>query len=225
MQKTKAQILKHHGGNAEHARKMITTSYGRRHDEKFWQFWQQKVAKNHQEGDGIVDLGAGIGQFINDCANHYPSSLVYGIDAADYMVQHSLDLPNNAKLIQDDLHNPTVEIKDNSLSMVMANMVVHELTQPIKMFKATYSWLKKGGRFCVIDLVRQPLEEYLAYKYQQTSLAAEQTSVADLEDAFEHFLEHNRYHGEDIIYMLKECGFKLIEQKKTGRFIRILVEK
>lgn len=226
MQKTKQQILKHHGGDGENARKMITNSYARRHDDDFWQFWEQQIAINHQKGDSIVDLGAGIGQFINDCAIRYPRSQVYGIDAADYMVQHSLNLPNNAQIIEDDLHNPTANIKNGSVSMIMANMVVHELTQPIKMFKSAHKWLKKGGRLCVIDLVRQPLEEYLEYKYKQTSVADEKTSVAELEDAFEHFLEHNRYHAEDIIYMLEQCGLKLIgKAEKTGRFVRIVVEK
>ena len=225
LNKTKEQILKHHGGDGDHARSMITSSYAKRHDESFWLFWNEKIALNHQQGDSIVDLGAGIGQFINDCATRYPDSQIYGIDAADYMVEHTLTLPKNAKIIQDDLHNPTANIENNSVSMVMASMVVHELTQPIKMFKTTHNWLKKGGRFCVIDLVRQPLKEYLEYKYKETSVGADETSIADLENAFEHFLEHNRYHAEDIVYMLQACGFKLIEQEKTGRFIRIVVEK
>jgi len=223
--KTKAQILKHHGGDGDHARQMITSSYARRHDEEFWMFWNEKIAINHQQGDNVVDLGAGIGQFINDCAKRYPDSNVYGLDAADYMIEHKIKLPQNAQIIQDDLHNPTANIAKETVSMVMANMVVHELTQPIKMFKSVHKWLKKGGRFCVIDLVRQPLQEYLEYKYKATNVADEKTSVADLENAFEHFLEHNRYHAEDIIYMLQVCGFKLIEQQKTGRFVRIVVEK
>lgn len=224
--KTKHQILKHHGGDGDHARQMITSSYERRHDEDFWKFWKEQVAINHQQGDSIIDLGAGIGQFINDCAIQYPESQVYGIDAADYMVGHALVLPSNAQIIQDDLHNPITNIKNNSVSMIMANMVVHELTQPIKMFKAAHKWLKKGGRFCVIDLVRQPLADYLEHKYKQTSVAADGTSVEALEDAFEHFLEHNRYHAEDLVYMLKACGFKLIgKPEKTGRFVKIVVEK
>lgn len=223
--KTQSQILKHHGGDGDHARNMITSSYAKRHNEEFWQFWDKKIAINHKQGNCIIDLGAGIGQFINDCATRYPDSEIYGIDAADYMVKHQLKLPKNASLIQDDLHNPSANIKHNSVSMVMANMLVHELTQPIKMFLAAHKWLKKSGRFCIIDLVRQPLQEYLEYKYQEINVADNKTSVADLENSFEHFLEHNRYHAEDIIYMLQACGFKLIEQQKTGRFVRIVVEK
>ncbi|WP_460187990.1 hypothetical protein [Thiomicrorhabdus hydrogeniphila] len=49
----------------------------------------------------------------------------------------------------------------------------------------------------------------------------------EIEGVFEHFLEHNRYHADDIIFMLKSLGFKLIENtpQRDGRFVRIVVEK
>lgn len=227
MEKTQAQILKHHGGDGAHARKMITSSYYRRHDDEFWQFWEETVAENHQSGDGILDLGAGTGQFVKDCALRYPDSNVYGVEVAPYMLEKTVELPKNAHLLMEDLHCPKSGPPMNSLSMVMANMVVHELTQPIKMFKAAYAWLKPGGRFCIIDVVRQPLADYLKHRYQQVSPWADETSVEDLEDAFEHFLEHNRYHPEDIVYMLESGGFRLIERtsQRNGRFVRLVVEK
>jgi predicted methyltransferase len=72
------------------------------------------------------------------------------------MLEHTVELPNNARIVEDDLNLPQADIAPGSVSMVMANMVVHELTQPIKMFKAAYDWLKPGGRLCVVDVVRQP---------------------------------------------------------------------
>jgi len=227
LQETQAKILQHHGGDGDHARDMITSSYGRRHDEDFWRFWDAVVAKNHDKGDQIIDLGAGIGQFVLDCASRYPTSKVIGIEAAPYMLKHRLELPENAHLIEDDLHCPSANIVKEGASMVMANMLVHELVQPIKMFKAAYEWLKPGGRLCVIDVVRQPLGAYLAHRYKQVSPWADETSVEDLEDAFEHFLEHNRYHPDDLLYMLSLGGFKVVDVKaqKKGRFIRIVVEK
>ena len=229
--KTQAQILKHHGGNGFHARQMITNSYENRHDADFWAFWASTVATHYQAGDGIVDLGAGIGQFVRDCATRYPQSSVFGIEAAPYMLEAPLVLPANAQIIVDDLNQPDVSadapIVANSVAMVMANMVVHELTQPIKMFKAAYHWLKPGGRMCIIDVVRQPLADYLQHRYTDTQVWGDNTSVADLEDAFEHFLEHNRYHPEDIEFMLTLGGFKVIErtQFRNDRFTRIVVEK
>uniref|UniRef100_Q31EY5 Ubiquinone/menaquinone biosynthesis methyltransferase n=1 Tax=Hydrogenovibrio crunogenus (strain DSM 25203 / XCL-2) TaxID=317025 RepID=Q31EY5_HYDCU len=227
LEQTQQQILKHHGGDGAHARQMITNSYDRRHDEAFWQFWDDVMALNHQPKDGVLDMGAGIGQFVKDCAERYPESKIYGIEAAPYMLQNPLALPDNAVLLVDDLNQPQAEMAPGSLSMVMANMVVHELIQPIKMFKAAYEWLKPGGRLCVIDVVRQPLEAYLNQRYADTQVWGDQTSVADLEDAFEHFQEHNRYHLDDIVFMLTLGGFKLIEKtpQREGRFVRIVVEK
>ena len=231
LQQTQQQILKHHGGDGEHARQMITSSYARRHDQDFWKFWQETVAANYKQGDGILDMGAGIGQFVVDCAERYPDSIVYGIEAAPYMLEQQLPLPENARMILDDLNSPKSGkdslIVDETLGMVMINMVVHELTQPIKMFEAAYRWLKPGGRLCVVDIVRQPLADYLQRRYQNTELWSEQTSRDELEDAFEHFLEHNRYHSDDIKFMLTAGGFKVVfkEHFREGRFVKFVVEK
>lgn len=227
LEKTQKQILKHHGGDGDWARERISETFDRRHDEAFWQFWNESVAKHYQPGDGVLDMGAGIGQFVKACAERYPDSPVYGIEAAPYMLEGAIELPENAKILVDDLHDPKAEISENSLGMVMANMVVHELTQPIKMFKAAHRWLKPGGRLCVIDIVRQPLAEYLAHRYPEVSPYDDQTSLEDLEDAFEHFLEHNRYHPEDIVAMLEMGGFKVVAEtpQKVGRFVRIVAEK
>ncbi len=143
------------------------------------------------------------------------------------MLEHTVELPNNARFVQDDLNLPQADIAPGSVSMVMANMVVHELTQPIKMFKAAYEWLKPGGRLCVVDVVRQPLKDYLQHRYTETQVWGDDTTVADLEDAFEHFQEHNRYHPDDIVYMLELGGFKLVDRLsyRNDRFVRLVVEK
>ncbi len=227
MHTTEAQILKHHGGDGDKARETISSTYESRHDDDFWQFWDDVMAAHYQPGDAILDMGAGTGLFVKDMALRYPNSSVIGLEAAPYMLEHLVALPNNAQVIRDDLHHPTADISANSVGMVMSSMVVHELTQPIKMFKAAYQWLKPGGRLCIIDIVRQPLGDYLAHRYQSVSPWAKETTQDDLNDAFEHFLEHNRYHPQDIIYMLELGGFKVVEKtlQRNERFIRIVVEK
>ncbi len=227
IEKTQAQLLKHHGGNGYQASLMIANSYDVRHDRAFWQFWDETVACHYHSGDGVLDLGAGIGQFVRDCANRYPESSVYGIDAATYMVNDAVILPDNATILLDDLNSPQAAIPANSLGMVMANNMVHELTQPIKMFKATYQWLKPGGRFCIIDPIRQPLQQQFDKAYSQKQLWGDETSVEALENAFEYFLEHNRYHAEDLIYLLESAGFKVADNSTLlkGKFIRLVVEK
>jgi len=227
MEKTQAQILRHHGGDADHARKMIAQSYDRRHDVDFWEFWNAQMGTVIHKDDCLLDLGAGIGQFVEDLAIRYPENTAVGIDAADYMLTAQLSLPTNARMLKDDLNEPTANIDEGTVATVMANMLVHELPQPVNMFKAVYKWLKPGGRFCIIDLVRQPLADYLNHKYPDGQLWNEEIARDEIEDVFEHFLEHNRYHTEDVIYMLEACGFKIIEQtpQRGGRFVRLVVEK
>lgn len=227
LEKTQQQILKHHGGDGEFARKMVTQSYERRHDNAFWEFWNAQLGTQVNRHDVLMDLGAGIGQFVEDLAIRYPENTVIGIDAAEYMLTAQVTLPDNARMLKDDLNEPQAHVEANTVAAVMANMLVHELPQPVKMFKAVYQWLKPGGRFCIIDLVRQPLENYMEHKYPEGALWNSEIARDEIEEVFEHFLEHNRYHTEDLIYMLKSCGFSMIEStpQREGRFIRIVVEK
>ena len=148
IQATQNQILKHHGGDAEVARERITGNFEQRHDAVFWDFWEKHVATHYQAGDAVVDLGAGIGQFVDACARRYPDAQVTGLEIAPYMLAEPIALPSNGRIIVDDLNEPNADIAPNSAAMVMANMVVHELTQPIKMFRAVHRWLKVGGRLC-----------------------------------------------------------------------------
>lgn len=227
MQKTQVQILKHHGGDGEHARDMITSSYERRHDVEFWTFWDQQMGEAIAKHDVLLDLGAGIGQFVYDLAQRYPHNTVLGIEAAPYMLAAQLSLPENARLLVDDLNDPQSAIEAGSVAAVMANMLVHELPQPVRMFKAVYRWLKPGGRVCIIDLVRQPLAEYLQHRYPHAELWTQEVAQEEIEEVFEHFLEHNRYHAHDIVFMLEAAGFRLVEQTplRDGRMVRLVVEK
>lgn len=224
------QILRHHGGDAEFARKMITQSYERRHDIAFWEFWNAQMGPVIAKGDIVMDLGAGIGQFVNDLALRYPYSKAIGVEAADYMYAAQMPLPANATMLQADLTQGVLSVPAGSVATVMANMLIHELPQPVTLFRGIFHWLKPGGRFCLIDLVRQPLQSYLQHKFPEGeiwNLHGEKApeDIAKLEDVFEHFLEHNRYHAEDLIYMLQSIGFELIENTPNGRFVRLVVEK
>lgn len=225
MEKTKQQILRHHGGDGNFARKMITQSYERRHDTDFWEFWNQQVSPPIAANDVLMDLGAGVGQFVNDLALRYPQNRVIGIEAAEYMLVAGMKLPDNGRLLRGDLMQPDNWVADGQVAAVMANMLMHELPQPVTLIKAVYQWLKPGGRWCIIDLIRQPLQSYLEHKFPENRLWQEDLDSAEIEDVFEHFLEHNRYHADDLIYMLESVGFELISQEPMGRMVRLVVQK
>lgn len=225
MEKTQQQILRHHGGDGEHAREMITQSYERRHDIAFWEFWNQQMGPVIDSGDVLMDLGAGVGQFVNDLALRYPQNRAIGIEAAEYMLVAALKLPENGRLLRGDLMEPNSWVENGQVATVMANMLLHELPQPVTLMKAVYQWLKPGGRWCIMDLVRQPLQSYLEHKFPENRLWNQDLPTEEIEDVFEHFLEHNRYHPEDLIYMLESVGFEVISQEPMGRMNRLVVAK
>lgn len=227
LEKTQKQLLQHHGGNAFKARQAINNSYENRHDSQFWVFWDDFVASNYLVGDGILDMGCGSGMFVRDCAQRYPQSQVYGIDAAPYMLQTNTQLPTNATLFMDDLHQPQAPIDNDSLAMIMANTVIHELSQPIRLFLAAHKWLKPGGRLCVIEGIRQPLETYLEKRYTQKQIWRLADNTEELAKIFTHYFEHNRYDKEDLIYLGQSAGFKLVLNtwELNSKLISLVFEK
>ena len=227
IEKTQATLLKHHGGNGFKAQMAILNSYESRHGDEFWAFWDEKMACCYQNGDAVMDMGAGAGQFVRDCAVRYPSSLITGIDAATYMVNDPVKLPSNTQFILDDLNNPQTKFQENSFAMIMANTVIHELSQPVKMLKSVLKWLKPNGRFCLIEGVKQPLSEQLMNRYTTRQIWGDNTSSSELEDVFQYYFEHNQYQEEDLLFLLKNSGFNIIESELiyNGRLARIVVEK
>lgn len=212
-----SQLLKHHGGNGFRAQQAILNSYDNRHDAEFWQFWDSQVACNYKAGDAVLDMGAAAGQFVRDCANKYPSSQVTGIDAANYMMDFAIEQPDNGQLIFDDLNDPQASLNSNSYGMIMANTVIHELQQPVKMLKAAIKWLKPGGRLCLIEGVRQPLSKQLQKRYSQQQIWGDKSSIQELEGIFRFHFEHNQYQAEDLEFLLKECGFTIISSELTHK--------
>jgi hypothetical protein len=51
--------------------------------------------------------------------------------------------------------------------------------------------------------------------------------VEELDDLFTHFIEHNRFSREDLIYMLNMCGFSVLHSRimREGRYAHIVAEK
>ncbi len=132
-------------------------------------------------------------------------------------------LASNINIISDDLNNPAVDIPAHSVDVALANLLIHELHQPVTLLSKLRRWLKPGGVFILCDMVRQPLADYLKYQYADIDLASHTPDYEDLTNAFQHFQEHNRYHPEDLVQLLKHCGFQIIESElfKNGRMVRI----
>lgn len=219
LSQTQAYLLNHHGGDGALAAHRTHSNHARNHDEQFWQFWNHWVAQSLPSDGRIADLGAGVGLFINELARNSPSLKVTGIECAPYMLEQQVALPANASMLIDDLNDPRDLFPEHSLDACIANMLIHELHQPVLLFKRAKQWLKPGSPFVIIDMVRQPLSTYINHVYPD-SLDADRNA---LEDAFGHFLEHNRYTPDDLTYLLERTGFRIqtVEAFKGGRAVRI----
>jgi len=222
---TIAYLSRHHG-DTDLIAERVRRSFARRHDTAFWQFWQQWLLPVCGQPLKILDLGTGQGLFLQALAERHEIQGI-GVECAPYMLLHKLRIAD-CVISEQDLNDPHIDTADNSLDVVMASMVLHELKQPFKVLLESWRCLKVGGRICVIDLVRGRLEDYLKKRYSDANGAFDlSASVTEFGDAFRHFMEHNQYTHEDFVYLLKLCGFKVLHQEAInhGEMVRLVAEK
>ena len=223
-QETISMLAKHHGDGGEFAQLMEET-FANRFNDEFWRLWESQILPDPSPGSVVIDLGTGPGTFIKTLANKYETLEVYGVECAPYMLNAVGDLPPNAKMTEADLQNPSLPFADESVDAAIASVVVHEMYQPIRMFKEIQRVLKPGARFYNFDWVRASLESYL--KRSEINPFDDGISQQALEDVFVHFIEHNRFSLDDLLYMLSNTGFTLLDSgvKNEGQHAWMLVEK
>jgi SAM-dependent methyltransferase len=143
------------------------------------------------------------------------------------MLQAVEPLPDGCEILTEDLHDPKLPLADGSVDAVNASVVLHEMNQPLRSLQEVHRCLKPGGRFYIHDWVRAPLEVYIRAQTEEAAVFNPDTPVDELEDLFVHFIEHNRFSREDLIYLLNMSGFAVLHStiSKEGRFARIVAEK
>lgn len=224
IKQTRSMLAKHHGDGEEFAQLMQDTFAGR-FNEEFWQMWQDKIMPGLPESPVVVDLGTGPATFVKTLAEKYPQIQAYGVECAPYMLGAVGDLPANAHVIEADLQDPHLSFADNSVDAAITSVVVHEMHQPIRMFKEMRRVLRPAARFYIYDWVRAPLETYL--QGMDTDPFNEGVSLQELEHLFVHFIEHNRFSLDDLVFMLQRTGFTVLESglRNQGQHAWLLAEK
>lgn len=219
-----AQLEQHHGGCGHEAAARTLANHNRYHDADFWDFWQVIEAQQNARHSplSILDVGCGPGAFLADLAKRLPDARLTGIELADYMLSAQVSLPASVTIRQDDLNNPQVMLAAGSQHIIMANMLLHELVQPVRLLQCCRHWLAPEGELVVIDMVRQPLASYLPHALKGDTLANIQDPDR-LEYQFTQFQEHNRYSADDLVWLLEQTGFTLKQQQsiRSGRAIRL----
>ncbi len=226
LDKTRAMLAKHHRNGEDFAQLMKDTFAGR-FDEAFWREWRAWMEPALSRQPVIVDLGTGPGVMLRTLKDRYPAARVIGVEAAPYMLAAArASLPAGAELLEADLHDPSLPLADNSVDAALAAVVLHEMNQPVRALQEVRRLLKPGGRLCVLDWVRAPLAQYLAAEGRE-DVFTPQCDTETLEDVFIHFIEHNRFSSDDLVFMLVRTGFKVLSVTplRNGQFARIFAER
>lgn len=225
-EQTQEMLAKHHRDGERFARLMEET-FDSRFDEHFWAAWQKWVEPAYSSRPVVLDLGAGPGLFVKALAKRYPGIRAIGIEVAPYMLAAVGALPAGCEIIEEDLHEPRLPLADASVDAVMASVVLHEMDQPLRTLQEISRVMRPGGRFYITDWVRAPLEVYVRNQTDEARVFGGEITTEELEDFFIHFIEHNRFSREDLIYLLNHTGFAVIhtELVKEGRFSRIVAER
>lgn len=224
IKQTQDMLARHHR-NGEVFAEMMKESFASRFNDTFWALWQQHIEPTLPEQARIVDLGTGPGSFLKAITERHPQVHAIGVECAPYMLEAAVALPDNAEFMTADLHDPHLTLDDASVDVAVASVVVHEMSQPIKSFFEVQRILKPGGLFYILDWVRVPLAQYLASS--DVAVFDHATSAAALDDLFVHFIEHNRFSADDLVFMLSQCGFDITFQEmlNNNQMTRLIAKK
>jgi ubiquinone/menaquinone biosynthesis C-methylase UbiE len=223
---TKDMLAKHHR-HGENFAQLMKDTYAGRFNDAFWAKWSQYIAPVLSEPGVVLDLGTGPGMFLRDVAERHPGIHAIGVECADYMLDAAGELPANCEIICADLHDPQLPLADNSVDAAIASVVLHEMHQPVRTLLEMQRCLKPGGVFYILDWVRVPLPQYLAGEAPEMAVFDRATEVQAMEDLFVHFIEHNRFSADDLVFMLENTGFRLLDKEllREGQMARLVVEK
>jgi arsenite methyltransferase len=226
LQQTQAMLAKHHR-DGERFAELMKQTFADRVNEVFWAEWDRWITPVYSAAPVVVDLGTGPGLFLRALAERTPGMRAIGVECAPYMLQAVGELPAGCEMVSEDLHDPRLPLADGSVDAVNASVVLHEMNQPLRTLREVHRCLKPGGRFYIHDWVRAPLEIYIRAQTEEARVFDSATPVDELEDLFVHFIEHNRFSRDDLVYLLNMSGFAVLHSalSKEGRFARIVAEK
>lgn len=222
LNETRRFLQQHHGGDGDRAAERTVSSHARNHDTDFWHFWYAHTPSG--SGLHVADLGCGPALFLKQLAQRHPGYQLTGIEIAPYMLARIEEQPDNLEIRIADLNAPGPEVfPAQSLDACLANMLIHELFQPIMLFQALQRWLRPGGVLILTDMVRQPVTAFLRHKFPDTDFSRDPLDAVDMNDCFRDYFEHNRYSANEIADLLTLCGFEILAQQhlRDGRATRI----
>ncbi|MCB9797079.1 MAG: class I SAM-dependent methyltransferase [Alphaproteobacteria bacterium] len=202
----------HHGDFARFRDAMIETSAGR-FGPIWWGVWDQHVASIAPRS--VLDLGTGPGLLLPMLRERLPEAALTAVEVQPEMLEVARGIAREvgATLLERDLASP-LPLQDGSLDVVTCVMVFHELAFPPPLMAELARLLRPGGRVVLYDWVRRPLEAYLG------------DDALD-EDKLQHFREHCLFTAEDLEFLLRREGLRVVERvgRRGGNYAIIVAEK
>ena len=226
IERTLSMLAKHHR-DGERFAEMMKQGFAERFNEAFWADWARWIEPVYGAEPVVLDLGTGPGMFLHALAERRPGIRAIGVECAPYMLDAQDQLPPGCEIISEDLHDPRLPLADGTVDAAMASVVLHEMNQPLRALQEVHRCLKPGGRLMILDWVRAPLEVYIEAQTEEARVFDPATPVDELDDLFVHFVEHNRFSREDLIYLLNMSGFAVLHSRimRNGRYAQIIAER
>lgn len=213
-EQTRQHLDAHHGG--EHFHDVMVRSFDKRFGDAFWSYWSEHVAPHHGTTPTYVDLGCGPGLMLRAWRQRWPDAALHGVELQPYMLDtaRSLATEVGATLHEADLHTASLPLLDGSVDGILCSMVVHEMREPIGMLREARRLLRPSGRLMIMDWVRVPLAQYLAgWDDDPFDPGVDAKTRADRID---HFMEHNEFSREDLLWMVGKCGLTVQTSTERG---------
>ena len=227
LQSTQEMLAAHHRDGA-HFAELMKESFAGRFNEDFWSAWTRLIEPALSQAPTLMDLGSGPGLLLRALNERHPAAEVIGVECAPYMLEAMGKLPDKVRVLAQDLHDPQFALADGSVDAATAVVVVHEMNQPVAALQELRRVIKKGGRLLLQDWVRAPLSAYFEAQLEDPSSVFDGSKTADeLCDLFVHFVEHNRFSTDDLVFLLQKTGFEILERSeyRGGRFVRLVAER
>lgn len=217
---TLGHLQAHHGDFADF-RVLMEQSHAGRFDQIFWSVLSLAVdalPAELQRAPRFLDAGSGPGLLATDLCEKYSLAEVIALEIQPEMLKAARERfegLSRIRLIEQDLAKPWTDMADQSVDVVIASMLVHELQVPTLFIREASRVLRPGGQLVIYDWVRQPLCDYTKGRLPET------------EWEVNHFSEHCRYTPEDIAWMCESSGLRPDEwmvrhngRHFLGRFVR-----